>query len=88
MRLNLLQLITVWWSAAYIVIIGAWKTTEFVRLMSVNSHDLLLAGIAGLLFFGPFIAAELDLSKDDPSSSRSPKSFCLYIFCSLSSSNR
>src|SRR5580658_8251137 len=48
-----------WWPAVWIVIIGGWKTTEFAVSIAGNAQDWPLRAMAGLLFFGPFIAAEM-----------------------------
>jgi hypothetical protein len=59
MGYRFVRMVGAWWPAAWIVMIGAWKTAEFASSMAGDSRDWLLRAMAGLLFFGPFIAAEM-----------------------------
>lgn len=59
MGYQIVKIVGAWWPAAWIVIIGGWKTTEFATTIAGDPHDWLLRAMAGLLFFGPFIAAEM-----------------------------
>ena len=59
MAYRIVRILAAWWPAVWIVIIGAWKTTEFALSIAGDSQDWLLRAMAGLLFFGPFVAAEI-----------------------------
>jgi hypothetical protein len=59
MAYRIVRVLAAWWPAVWIVIIGGWKTTEFALSIAGDSQDWLLRAMAGLLFFGPFVAAEI-----------------------------
>ncbi len=70
-----------WWSTILIVIVGAWKTAEFAEVMAGNSHNWFLQAMAGLVYFGPFVADELTPHQDRPFILRLTKPVLLTYLC-------